>query len=54
MQMTDDERELVICPRCNGNGYLTLWGTERTDVTCGACNGEGRANRAVFGGDGDG
>jgi len=29
------------CPRCDGNGYLTLWGTPRPDVLCGECKGHG-------------
>jgi hypothetical protein len=31
----------TICPRCDGNGYLTLWGKPREDVVCGECRGEG-------------
>ena len=30
------------CPRCNGEGFLTLWGTPRWDVACGECKGEGQ------------
>ena len=31
----------TTCPRCNGEGYLTLWGTPRVDVVCGECQGQG-------------
>lgn len=29
------------CLRCDGEGYLTLWGTPREDVVCGDCQGHG-------------
>ena len=29
------------CERCNGEGWLALWGVDRTDVVCGECNGHG-------------
>ena len=32
----------TTCPRCNGEGYLTLWGTPRVDVACGECSGHGK------------
>ena len=35
--------EAQPCPRCNGEGFLTLWGHPRYDVTCGECQGQGMA-----------
>ena len=34
----------VICTRCKGEGYLSVFGIPRADVTCGGCRGTGRVD----------
>jgi DnaJ-class molecular chaperone len=36
---------MTKCLRCNGEGFITLWGVERTDVTCGECLGHGEVEK---------
>ena len=36
-KMDPEATSKAVCPRCNGEGYLTLWGVARPDVPCGEC-----------------